>query len=373
MTATPASRGHTRPPPQTRDDGHAGESRPHPSAPHHRKRTGEAEHRQGTLHDRKRHAVRQPLRQHRPEGPDREASWEGDGADPRRLTARHGHDDRPEPQQSDTGQQHRADEEPRHVQGWHGGPGEQHDDEDHLADNHQHTTREHRSTWRQASHSPGESSKRCLDHPSSLQSVPGPPASRTHRPDAGNRTTRRPPRSPRCPAPSSADRRAGSTPLFVLGAATLLAAALPDGAVYEPFSYYWLVAGPLVFAVAAGLFYRRTKREGVGTPAAVYRRTAIIIGIVFVLAFPLGALWGGTMVMVGLGLLVLGLLQGSVAVAVAAVLFGTVGVLQSLSLVSNTIWHVTGVPASNRAVIAGLGLVILLAATGLRLRESTTA
>lgn len=169
------------------------------------------------------------------------------------------------------------------------------------------------------------------------------------------------------------DRRADSTPLLVLGAATLVAAALPSGAINEPVNYYWLLAGPLVFAVTAGLFHRRTKREGVGTPVTGYRRAAIIVGIVFVLAFPLAALFGGAMATVGLGLLVLGLLQGSVAIAIAAMLFGTIGVLQSLSIISSAIERLTGTSASSGVVIATLGLLILALGIGLRLRERADA
>lgn len=169
------------------------------------------------------------------------------------------------------------------------------------------------------------------------------------------------------------DRRATSTPLLVLGTVTLVAAFLPAGAVRLPGSYFWMLAGPLVFGVVAGVFRHREHRSGVGSPTRHYRITAILLLAVFLVLFPLVATFGAAMGAVGLGLLVLAAAQRDLVLATIAVVYGAVGVLQSLYIVSNAVWHVSGATVSDGAVIVVLGTTIMAVGGAARVRESTTA
>jgi hypothetical protein len=169
------------------------------------------------------------------------------------------------------------------------------------------------------------------------------------------------------------DRRATSTPLLALGAATVVAAFLPEGGVMVPGSYYWLLAGPAVFAASAVAFRQREHRAGVGSPSSAYRRTAIILLVAFLLLFPVLALSGAAMAAVALGLLALAVWQRNAAVAAAALVFSTVGVLESLFIISNALGRLTGVSVAEGAVIGALGASLLIAGALARLRERASA
>jgi hypothetical protein len=155
--------------------------------------------------------------------------------------------------------------------------------------------------------------------------------------------------------------------------ATVVAAFLPEGGVMVPGSYYWLLAGPAVFAASAVAFRQREHRAGVGSPSSAYRRTAIILLVAFLLLFPVLALSGAAMAAVALGLLALAVWQRNAAVAAAALVFGTVGVLESLFIISNAVGRLTGVSVAEGAVIGALGASLLIAGALARLRERASA
>lgn len=169
------------------------------------------------------------------------------------------------------------------------------------------------------------------------------------------------------------DRRATSTPLLTLAGITLAMAMLPGAGLRLPSSYAWVLAGPLVFAVSATALRQREHREGIGSPAGSYRLTAIVLLVVLLVGFPLATAFGAAMAAVAVALLVLAIRQRAVVLGTVAVAYGAVGVLQSLFVISNAVWRLTGADVSDRAIIGTLGLAVLVVAVAVRVREAVPA
>jgi hypothetical protein len=132
------------------------------------------------------------------------------------------------------------------------------------------------------------------------------------------------------------DRRATSVPLLVFGALTLVDAVLRP--MLDPIGkVVLLLLAPIGFAFIA-LHYRRQERTvGVGSRSGGYSGTAVVVVVLFVFLFPL-ALILGLYALVGIGLLVIAVRQRNLFLGGWAVVYGVIGGLESLSLISNRLY-----------------------------------
>ncbi|HEY5252496.1 MAG TPA: hypothetical protein VIJ09_12580, partial [Acidimicrobiales bacterium] len=134
------------------------------------------------------------------------------------------------------------------------------------------------------------------------------------------------------------DRRAASTPLIVFGGMTLLEALL---LYFEPLSVSWvaldllirLVAAPAGFVLVALAYRRRQVVTGVGGRTGPYVIAALVV-------FPLYpvALLFGPYPEVGVALTVIAWQQRNLYLAVWAVIFGLIGSLEALHVISNRLY-----------------------------------
>lgn len=169
-----------------------------------------------------------------------------------------------------------------------------------------------------------------------------------------------------------ARRRATSVPLLVFGGITLVGAGLPEAGLgfSGVWSLYWIVAGPLGFWTVHRYQQRRLRRTGVGSGRGSYAAVSVALVAAAVLLGGLFLLFGGVLVAIGLGLLVLALRQGNRPLALAATAYGIVGGLEGFHLISNRIMALSyelGLnqstsgyfPEARPLVIAVLGVVTL--------------
>jgi hypothetical protein len=132
------------------------------------------------------------------------------------------------------------------------------------------------------------------------------------------------------------DRRATSVPLIIFGALALVDALLR--ALAGPIgNIVLLLLAPASFAVIALHYRRREIATGVGSRAQTYAVAAVATVVAFLL-FLTVLLLLGMYVVVGVGLLVIALTQGNFYLGVWAVVYGVVGGLEGLSLISNRLY-----------------------------------
>lgn len=135
------------------------------------------------------------------------------------------------------------------------------------------------------------------------------------------------------------DRRTTSVPLLVFGTITVVEALL------RPFIHpivYDIVALVLVPAGFAGiaLYYQGHERAiGVGSPTQSYALTGLVLGLLMIVMFGIVLLFGAFAV-VGFGLLFIAYRQRNLYLALWAVIYGVVGTLEGLSLVSNRLYSI---------------------------------
>jgi hypothetical protein len=131
------------------------------------------------------------------------------------------------------------------------------------------------------------------------------------------------------------DRRATSAPLLAFGAITVVDALLR--AVVSPVGdVALLLLAPAGFALVAAYYRHRQTVTGVGGRARPYAMAALVTLVV--LPF---ALFLGLYAVVGLALLVIAVRQRNLYLGVWAVLYGVLGFLESLYLISNRIYAAT--------------------------------
>jgi hypothetical protein len=127
--------------------------------------------------------------------------------------------------------------------------------------------------------------------------------------------------------------------LLVFGTITVVEALL------RPFVYpivYDVVALVLVPAGFAGvaLFYQRHERAtGVGSPTRSYALTGLVLAVLLIAMFGIVLLFGAFAV-VGFGLLFIAYRQRNLYLALWAVIYGVVGTLEGLFLISNRLYAI---------------------------------
>lgn len=136
-----------------------------------------------------------------------------------------------------------------------------------------------------------------------------------------------------------ARRGATSTPLLVFGAITVLGAVLPDAGLgfSGVWSLYWIVAAPLGFWAVHRYQHRQLRRMGVGPGRGSYAVVSVSLVAGFVLVGGLLLIFGGILVAIALGLLVVALRERNRPLAMAAVAYGIVGGLEGHHLISNRV------------------------------------
>lgn len=171
------------------------------------------------------------------------------------------------------------------------------------------------------------------------------------------------------------DRRPASIPLSVLTAAMALFTAMQwwgwatDSISWTDPTWFWVIAAPIGFAVAAQ-WYRKVERDiGVSTQRIV--RTLAIAAFVSLLVFPLlGFPMGVPYAVLGTAFLVIGVTQRSGHLIAGALIFGVGGVLQSLFVISNRVYEVAGEYVSWASPASWTLVAVLLAGvTALAWRE----
>jgi hypothetical protein len=158
-------------------------------------------------------------------------------------------------------------------------------------------------------------------------------------------------------------------PLVVFGGLSLLASPLYDWSIPRWVTeVYWLVAGPIGYAVCARYHRQRRERTGVGgVPVRPYIATGVILllGLVSMLPFHL------EFFAVAVALLVLARRERSWSLAVIAAVFGTLSLIAGLYNTDNlyhysgNLYHYSGAFADSIKVVV-LGAFLL--GTGLVLR-----
>jgi hypothetical protein len=133
------------------------------------------------------------------------------------------------------------------------------------------------------------------------------------------------------------DRRATSVPLVVFGIITLAEAVLRLVAHQAANDFVALLLAPIGFAVIAVYYRRREVATGVGSPTRPYAFTAVLLALAFVIFLGLALLFG-TFLAVGLGLFVIAVRQRNLYLGVWAALYGVIGTLEGLSLISNRLF-----------------------------------
>jgi hypothetical protein len=130
------------------------------------------------------------------------------------------------------------------------------------------------------------------------------------------------------------DLRATSVPLLVFGAITLIDAVLRAGV--DPIgNAALLVLAPVGFFVVALYYRRRESVIGIGGRTRPY----VVAALVTLLCLPL-LLAFGAYALVGVALLVIAVRQRNLYLGVWAIVFGVVGGLESIYLISNRLYSV---------------------------------
>jgi len=129
------------------------------------------------------------------------------------------------------------------------------------------------------------------------------------------------------------DRRATSVPLIVFGAITLLVAVIEPMLDWAGTVTLFLLA-PVGFLLVALIYRRREIAFGVGGRERAYTVAAIST----LLLLPILGLALGSYALVGIALIIIAMLQRNLQLAIWALVFGVVGGLEHLSLISNRLY-----------------------------------
>jgi len=132
------------------------------------------------------------------------------------------------------------------------------------------------------------------------------------------------------------DRRATSVPLIVFGSITLIAAVIEPMVDWAGTLALFLLAPVGILSVA--LIYRRREIAfGLGSRERSYTVAAIST----LLLLPILGLALGSYALVGIALIIIAMLQRNLQLAIWALVFGVVGLLEHLSLISNRVYSLT--------------------------------
>ena len=129
------------------------------------------------------------------------------------------------------------------------------------------------------------------------------------------------------------DRRATSVPLIVFGSITLIAAVIEPMADWAGTLALFLLA-PVGFLSVALIYRRRVIAIGLGGRELAYTVAAIST----LLLLPILGLALGSYALVGIALIIIAMLQRNLQLAIWALVFGVVGGLEHLSLISNRLY-----------------------------------
>ena len=131
------------------------------------------------------------------------------------------------------------------------------------------------------------------------------------------------------------DRRATSVPLIVFGLITLIAAVIEPMVDWAGTPALFLLA-PVGFLSVALIYRRREITFGLGGRERAYTVAAISM----LLLLPILGLALGSYALVGIALIIIAMLQRNLQLAIWALVFGVVGGLEHLSLISNRLYSV---------------------------------
>jgi intracellular septation protein A len=129
------------------------------------------------------------------------------------------------------------------------------------------------------------------------------------------------------------DRRATSVPLIVFGSITLIAAVIEPMVDWAGTLALFLLA-PVGFLSVALIYRRREIAFGLGGRERAYTVAAIST----LLLVPILGLALGSYALVGIALIIIAMLQRNLQLAIWALVFGVVGGLEHLSLISNRLY-----------------------------------
>ncbi len=129
------------------------------------------------------------------------------------------------------------------------------------------------------------------------------------------------------------DRRATSVPLIVFGSITLIAAVIEPMVSWAGTLVLVLLA-PVGFLSVALIYRRREIAVGLGGRERAYTVAAILT----LLLLPILGLALGSYSLVGIALMIIAMLQRNLQLAIWALVFGVVGGLEHLSLISNRLY-----------------------------------
>lgn len=170
-------------------------------------------------------------------------------------------------------------------------------------------------------------------------------------------------------ASTRGDLRPTSVPLLVFGLLLLVAAALPAATFSLPWSAYWLVAGPLGFALIAAR-YRRTERDvGVGDLSRHYGVGAIGAAVVVAMVFSVLLLIVSPLAGAGVALMVVSRVTRDGWVAAAGVALLVLGLLEPWFILSNRVFDAAqlfGTPDASETIFRySRNIVVAAIAAGL--------
>jgi intracellular septation protein A len=129
------------------------------------------------------------------------------------------------------------------------------------------------------------------------------------------------------------DRRATSVPLIVFGSITLIAAVIEPMVDWAGTLALFLLA-PVGFLSVALIYRRREIAFGLGGRERAYTVAAIST----LLLLPILGLALGSYALVGIALIIIAMLQRNLQLAIWALVFGVVGGVEHLSLISNRLY-----------------------------------
>jgi hypothetical protein len=140
------------------------------------------------------------------------------------------------------------------------------------------------------------------------------------------------------------DRRATSVPLIVFGAITLIAAVIEPMLDWAGTLTLFLLA-PIGFVSVALIYRRRQIAFGVGGRERAYTVAAIST----LLLLPILGLALGSYALIGLALVIIATLQRNLRLGIWALVFGLVGGLEHLFLISNRLYSLADTLGINRS------------------------
>lgn len=140
------------------------------------------------------------------------------------------------------------------------------------------------------------------------------------------------------------DRRATSVPLIVFGTITLIAAVIEPMVNWAGTLALFLLA-PVGFLSVALIYRRREIAFGLGGRQRAYKVAAIST----LLLLPILGLALGSYALIGLALVIIAMLQRNLQLGIWALVFGVVGGLEHLFLISNRLYSLADVLGINRS------------------------